>query len=381
MPSNVHRCWLVAFCPGFTSIPPANFTPCLAPELAPENTAMRPNTPHSDGQAVRPVIAIHGGAGTLTRTAITGEQQARYRTALLNILLAAQTLLASGASALEAVTEAVRLLEECPLFNAGRGAVYTADACHELDACVMRGSDLAAGAVAGVTRLRNPILAARALLEASGPVLMIGEGAERFAVGRGCETVPPEWFGTPERLTQLRTVQANAHRGGPGAALDHDGQSMLAAAPLDERAKFGTVGAVALDAHGHLAAATSTGGITNKLPGRVGDSPLVGAGCYANDKTVAVSCTGMGEAFIRGMAAYDVSALMEYAGLPLADASSRVVMDKLPPLGGRGGLIAVDAQGHVALPFNTEGMYRGWARVGEVPVCAIYADEQDGNME
>lgn len=335
-------------------------------------------SPASSSSAMpsRPVLVLHGGAGTLTRAAITPEQQARYRSALNDILLAGQALLAQGADALEVVTETVRLLEECPLFNAGRGAVYTADARHELDACVMRGSDLAAGAVAGVTRLRNPVLAARAVLASASPVLLIGEGAERFAVERGCETVAPDWFDTPERLAQLRSVQAAQG----GAALDHDAQNLLAAqapAPLDERAKMGTVGAVAMDARGHLAAATSTGGVTNKLPGRVGDSPLVGAGNYANDRTVAVSCTGMGEAFIRGMAAYDVSALIEYAGLSLAEASRRVVLDKLPPLGGRGGLIAVDAQGRIALPFNTEGMYRGWVRPGQAPVVAIYADEDD----
>ena len=324
-----------------------------------------------------PVIALHGGAGTLTRSAITPEQQAQYRQALNDILLAGQALLAQGASALDAVTEAVRLLEECPLFNAGKGAVYTAQARHELDACVMRGSDLASGAVAGVSRLRNPVLAARAVLASGSPVLMIGEGAERLAIERGCEVVAPDWFGTPARLQQLRSVQASA---GQAAALDHDAQNLLAAlppSPLDERSKFGTVGAVALDADGHLAAATSTGGVTNKLPGRVGDSPLVGAGTYANDRTVAVSCTGMGEAFIRALAAYDVSALIDYAGLSLQEATRRVVMDKLPPLGGRGGLIAVDRHGRLALPFNTEGMYRGWARVGEAPRVAIYADEDD----
>ncbi|MBV8620332.1 MAG: isoaspartyl peptidase/L-asparaginase [Curvibacter sp.] len=326
------------------------------------------------------VIALHGGAGTLTRRAITPAQQSLYRETLTQILQAGQALLAQGASALDAVTEAVRLLEECPLFNAGKGAVYTSEARHELDACVMRGSDLASGAVAGVRCLRNPVLAARAVLASGSPVLLIGEGAERFALARGCEAVAPDWFGTAERLAQLHSVQASA---GQAPALDHDAQNLLAAlptSPLDERSKFGTVGAVALDAQGHLAAATSTGGVTNKLPGRVGDSPLVGAGTYANDRTVAVSCTGMGEAFIRALAAHDVSALMDYAGLSLADAAHRVVMDKLPPLGGRGGLIAVDRHGRVALPFNTEGMYRGWARVGAAPRVAIYADEEDGTQ-
>ena len=333
--------------------------------------------------SVSPVVVIHGGAGTLSRSLITPEREAAYRAALLEIVLAAQTLLAQGAAALDVVTEAVRRFEECPLFNAGKGAVYTADERHELDACVMRGSDLAVGAVAGVTRLRNPVLAAREILLAGGPVLLIGEGAERFCSGRGLESVSPDWFGTPERLAQLRAVQTAGSR----QALDHDGQSLLAAkaprpadAPLDERHKFGTVGAVALDTQGHLAAATSTGGLTNKLPGRVGDSPLVGAGTYANDRTVAVSCTGVGEAFIRGMAAYEVSALVEYAGLTLAEATQRVIRDKLPPLGGDGGLIAVDKLGNIALPFNTQGMYRGWARVGQAPVCAIYAGEDDGEI-
>jgi len=318
-----------------------------------------------------PVIAIHGGAGTLSRASISDAQQLRYRAALDEILLATQALLADGVGALDVVTEAVRRLEECPLFNAGFGAVYTAEGKHELDACVMRGSDLAAGAVAGVRTLRNPVLAARAVLEAAGPVLLIGPGAERFAADHGCATVAPEWFDTPGRLAQLHAMQAAS-----GVALDHDAAAATtAAAPLDERAKFGTVGAVALDAQGHLAAATSTGGMTNKRPGRVGDSPLVGAGCYANDRTAAVSCTGVGEAFMRALAAHDVSALMAYAGLPLKQAARRVVMDTLPPLGGRGGLIAVDAHGNVTLPFNTEGMYRGWARVGQAPVSAIYADE------
>ena len=320
-----------------------------------------------------PVIVIHGGAGTILRST-TAAEQAPYRQALNDILLAGQALLAQGATALDVVTEAVRLFEECPLFNAGFGAVYTADERHELDAAVMRGSDLACGAVAGITRLRNPVLAAKMLLNAGGPVFLIGAGAERFALERGAEQVAPSWFNTPHRLAQLNAVRASNI---DGTALDHHVQNQLPApAPLDERNKFGTVGAVALDAQGHLAAATSTGGMTNKLPGRVGDSPVIGAGNYANDRSVAVSCTGVGEAFIRATAAYDVAALVEYAGLSVAEAARRVVMDKLPPLGGDGGLIAVDKNGAIALPFNTEGMYRGWARVGSAPVCAIHgADE------
>ncbi|MFZ4285056.1 isoaspartyl peptidase/L-asparaginase family protein [Variovorax sp. HJSM1_2] len=325
-----------------------------------------------------PVIAIHGGAGTILRSAMNAELEQRYNQALSGILQAGAALLAAGAPALEAVTEAVRLLEECPLFNAGKGAVYTEAGGHELDACVMDGATLAAGAVAGVTRVRNPVLAARVVMQHSGHVLMIGPAAQDYVAQHGIELVDPNWFDTPERLAQLQRAQQAAG----GAMLDHDGATSLAkdaaeeAAPLDPDRKFGTVGAVALDANGKLAAATSTGGMTNKRVGRVGDTPVVGAGCYANDR-VAVSCTGSGEMFIRAVAAYDVSALMEYAGLSLEEATRRVVQDKLMRIDGRGGLIAVDAQGGVALSFNTEGMYRGYARVGQAPVFAIYGDDGD----
>ena len=319
-----------------------------------------------------PVIAIHGGAGTILRTAMNPELEQRYNDALRSILDAGAALLAAGAPALDAVTEAVRLLEECPLFNAGKGAVYTEAGGHELDACVMDGATLAAGAVAGVTRVRNPVLAARVVMQHSGHVLMIGPAAQDYVAQHGIEMVEPTWFDTPERFAQLQRAQ----QAESGAMLDHDGATSLAkdAAPLDPDRKFGTVGAVALDANGNLAAATSTGGMTNKRVGRVGDTPVVGAGCYANDR-VAVSCTGSGEMFIRAVAAYDVSALMEYAGLSLEEATRRVVADKLMRIDGRGGLIAVDAQGEVALPFNTEGMYRGYARVGQAPVFAIYGEE------
>lgn len=307
------------------------------------------------------VIAIHGGAGAITRAKLTPEREQEYVQALFSIIETGQGLLASGASALDAVTEAVRLLEECPLFNAGAGAVFTADETHELDACVMDGYSLHAGAVAGVKHLRNPILAARAVMEQSPHVLLIGEGAERFALAQGLEQVDNRFFSTPERLAQLCDAKTEG-----AIRLDHD------AAPLDERSKMGTVGAVALDKAGNLAAATSTGGMTNKLPGRVGDSPLPGAGCYANNASVAVSCTGTGEVFMRTLAAYDISALMEYGGLSLNDACERVVMEKLPALGGSGGLIAIDREGNVALPFNSEGMYRAYGWVGDKPSVGIY---------
>jgi len=322
-----------------------------------------------------PVLAIHGGAGTLLRSAMSPDAAAQYTNALEGILRAGQQRLQQGESALEVVVQAVRELEECELFNACRGAVYTAAGTHELDACVMAGDGLRAGAVAGLRTTRNPVLAARAVMEHSEHVMFVGPAADLFAARQGLEQVPHGWFGTPQRLQQLQRAQALV----AGVVLDHDGQAAVvntASGPLDEGKKFGTVGAVALDACGHLAAATSTGGMTNKQAGRVGDTPIVGAGCYANDATVAVSCTGTGEPFMRALAAHDVSALMAYAGLPLAEAAERVVMQTLPALGGRGGMIAIDAGGEVCMPFNTEGMYRGYARVGEAPVVAIYQDTQ-----
>ena len=308
------------------------------------------------------VIAIHGGAGAISRTQLSAQKELEYVEALSAIVEQAQHWLEEGASALDVVTEAVRLLEECPLFNAGIGSVFTADETHELDACVMDGYSLNAGAVAGVKHLRNPVLAARQVLENSPHVLLIGDGAETFAQQQGIELVNNNIFSTPDRFQQLQ--EAKSQR---SIRLDHD-------APLDERTKMGTVGAVALDKHGNLAAATSTGGMTNKLPGRVGDSPLVGAGCYANNANVAVSCTGTGEVFIRALAAYDIAALMEYGHLSLHEACERVVMEKLPALGGSGGLIAIDSEGNVALPFNSEGMYRAWAYAGDTPTIGIYRE-------
>lgn len=312
------------------------------------------------------VIAIHGGAGAITRSQLSQEQELRYIQALSDIVETGQRMLEDGRNALDVVTEAVRLLEECPLFNAGIGAVYTRDETHELDACVMDGNTLNAGAVAGVSHLRNPILAARLVMEHSPHVMMIGEGAENFAIAQGMERVSADIFSTPERYAQLLAARTVGD-----TVLDHS------ASPLDENNKMGTVGAVALDMFGNLAAATSTGGMTNKLPGRVGDSPLVGAGCYANNASVAVSCTGTGEVFIRALAAYDIAALMDYGGLSLSEACERVVMEKLPALGGSGGLIAIDHEGNVALPFNSEGMYRAWGYVGDTPTTGIYREKGD----
>lgn len=329
--------------------------------------------------AAKPVLAIHGGAGTILRSRMSAVMEAAYRAELAKILADGERQLARGDAALDVAVEAVRRLEECELFNAGKGAVYTADERHELDASVMDGATRRAGAVAGVTRVRNPVLAARAVMEHSGHVMLIGPAADAYAFERQLERVEPTWFGTPQRLAQLRIAQASA----AGQVLDHDGQTLaeapnadapIADAPLDERTKFGTVGAVARDASGQLAAATSTGGMTNKRAGRVGDSPILGAGCYA-DASVAVSCTGTGEAFMRIAAAHEVSALMRLAGRTLDQACGRVVFEELPTVGGEGGLIAVDATGGVWLGFNTEGMYRGWVEAGGAPTVGIYKDE------
>jgi L-asparaginase / beta-aspartyl-peptidase len=348
-------------------------------------------TAHSKGfeSMTQAILAIHGGAGAMARSEASDEERRTYEMALADILTNAGRVLDEGGNALDAVTEAVRLLEECPLFNAGHGAVLTSAGTHELDASIMDGRTLRSGAVAGLKTVRNPILAARAVMEHSQHVLFVAEGAEAFAQAQGLERVAPSYFSTPLRRAQLERVL----RAGLGSTtLDHDTDTSgtsgpsdtsgvplsfppdrLKNAPLDEDRKLGTVGAVALDAHGNLASATSTGGMTNKLPGRVGDSPIIGAGCYANNRTCAISTTGTGEMFIRLVAAYDVSARMEYAGSSLEEAAHAMVHERLPQIDGRGGLIGVDAHGNVTMPFNTEGMYRGFIRIGFPPVVAIYA--------
>ena len=325
------------------------------------------------------VIAIHGGAGTIVRASMASDAEARYHAELRAVLAAAQRVLADGGSALDAVTQAVRLLEDCPLFNAGHGSVFTSAGTHELDASIMDGRTLEAGAVSCVKRVRNPIVAARHVLEYSEHVMFTAEGAEAFAQAQGLEFVDPSYFHTDARYRQWQLAREQQR-----TMLDHDGAALAAEEassaskealphePIDPNKKFGTVGAVAVDLYGHVAAATSTGGITNKQLGRVGDAPLIGAGCYADDATCAVSTTGSGEMFMRMVAAYDVAAQMAYRGVSLEEAANDVVMNRLPRIDGRGGLIAVDAHGNVVLPFNTEGMYRGYARVGETPVTAIY---------
>lgn len=300
----------------------------------------------------RPVVAIHGGAGAIAPEEREAQHQATCHAALRVVLRAAQELLAGGGSALDAVCLAVERLEDCPLFNAGHGAVFTDEGTHELDAAVMDGTTLRAGAVACVSRVRHPVLAARAVMERSAHVLLVGAGAEAFAEGQGLEMVAPDYFSTEARREDWR-------------------RALAAGSPLQQGRQLGTVGAVALDAQGNLAAATSTGGMTGKRAGRVGDSPLIGAGTYADNRTAAVSCTGTGEMFMRAVAAHDVCTRMAYGGLSLQAAAQQVVMDALPRIGGQGGLIAVDALGRLSMVFNTAGMYRGHARVGEALHTAI----------
>jgi L-asparaginase / beta-aspartyl-peptidase len=291
-------------------------------------------------------LAIHGGAGTLSRAEIDAEREASIRAALDAALDAGEAVLAAGGSSLDAVTAAVALLEDSAHFNAGHGAVFNAQGINELDASIMEGHSRRAGAIAAVHRVRNPIRLARAVMERSPHVMLVGEGAETFAAEAGVELVDPAYFRTEHRWQQLQKARAAEQAGRADAQPDR---------------YFGTVGAVARDRSGQLAAATSTGGMTNKRWGRVGDAPILGAGTWA-DARCAVSATGWGEFFIRLGVAHDICARVGYRGDPIAAAAQQVVMQDVPALGGDGGVIAIDADGNLALPFNTSGMYRGWIK-------------------
>ena len=313
-------------------------------------------------------LVIHGGAGTILRSHLDAQQEQAYLQALTDTVSAGCAALAQGATALDAVTLAVSLLEDCPLFNAGKGSVFTSAGEIEMDAAIMDGQTRRAGAVACVQALRNPVIAARLVMEKSPHVMMVGKGAQEFLRQHGAQFEEPAYFFTEQRYAQLlRSKQATA------VLLDHDAANLVSqTAPLDPDTKFGTVGAVALDQDGNLAAATSTGGMSNKLPGRVGDTAMLGAGCYADNQTAALSATGTGEAFMRSLALHDIAAQMQYAGLSLEQAAQQLVMQKLPLFEGSGGIIGIDRMGNISLPFNTEGMYRAWQKVGGQAQAAIY---------
>ncbi len=328
---------LVAFCPLF---------------LACNNTNQR-----NDNKVVNPykakqewAIVIHGGAGVITREKMTPELDKQYRESLTEAMNVGKKILSEGGSALDAVEKTINMMEDNPLFNAGKGAVFTHDGKNELDAAIMDGSNLAAGAVAGVTDIKNPITAARCVMTKSVHVMLSGSGASQFAKEQGLEIVTPSYFYTKRRFNELQEIL--------------------------KKEKMGTVGCCALDKNGNLAAGTSTGGMPNKKYNRIGDAPIIGAGTYANNATCAISGTGHGEYFIRWTVAHDISALMEYKGLSLKDASELVVNGKLVKAGGSGGVICVDKSGNISMPFNSEGMFRGFATADGNGGVFIYKDEK-----
>ncbi|WP_426749179.1 isoaspartyl peptidase/L-asparaginase family protein [Myxococcus sp. Y35] len=339
---------------------------CTSPGAA-RTGGERPSTDGAPARKVKWGLVIHGGAGVISRENLSPEREAEVRAALTQSLQAGHAVLAQGGSALDAVTAAVRILEDSPNFNAGKGAVFTHDGVNELDAAIMEGKTRRAGAVAGLRHVKNPIELARLVMEKSPHVMMVGEGAEAFAKTQGVALVDPKYFYTEERWQSLQRALEKEREQQPSSSLQPGYD------PVSGDHKFGTVGAVALDMSGALAAATSTGGMTNKRFGRVGDSPIIGAGTYA-DPRCAVSATGHGEFFIRYTVARDICARVEYQSLPLQEAAHVVVNDVLVQAGGEGGVIAMDREGNVAMPFNSSGMYRGYVGEDGQPVVAIFRD-------
>jgi beta-aspartyl-peptidase (threonine type) len=316
--------------------------------------------------AAAPVLVIHGGAGVIKREMSPAREKA-VRAALTQALQKGYAQLKSGKTAVDAVSAAITVLEDDPNFNAGKGSVFTHDGKNELDAAIMDGATLGAGSVAGVHRVKNPILLARAVMEKSDHVMLVGDGAEEFGKSVGVELVDPSYFRTEERRQQLQK------------ALKEDADKVKHS-DVETAKHFGTVGAVALDAEGHLAAGTSTGGMNDKRWGRIGDSPIIGAGTYANSGC-AVSGTGWGEYYLRTVAAHEICMRVTQMRVPLRRAAAEVINQEIPSMGGNGGAIALDGNGTIAMPFNTDGMYRGWIGADGVPHVAIYGDEDDGTTE
>lgn len=317
------------------------------------------------------VLVIHGGAGTILKKNMTPEKEKAYKEGLQKALDAGNAILKNGGTAMDAVEAAIQILEDNPLFNAGKGAVFTNEGKNELDAAIMDGNTLKAGSVASVTTIKNPITAARKVMERTEHVMLIGKGAEQFAKANGCEIVDPSYFFTQERWDALQKAKK-----ADSLKMKNDTASKGAVKQLSNRDnKYGTVGAVALDKHGNLAAATSTGGMTNKRYGRVGDAPIIGAGTYANNTTCAISGTGWGEFFIRLVMAKSISDRMEFGKQSLNDAAYEMIMKRLPALGGDGGLIGVDKDGNITMPFCTEGMYRAYVKWNGETAVKIYKEE------
>ena len=314
-------------------------------------------------------IVIHGGAGTITKKSMTPDLEKAYKGKLLEALRAGNDTLSKGGTSVSAVEAAIRILEDSPLFNAGKGSVFTNDGKQEMDASIMEGKGMMAGAVAGVRTIKNPITAAKAVMEKSPHVMMTGRGAEKFVKEKGIEIVDTSYFYDEKRWKQLQKAKDEEKQ-----EIDHSDTTGYHEVTKDY--KFGTVGAVALDKYGNIAAGTSTGGMTNKRFGRIGDSPIIGAGTYANNRTCAVSCTGHGEYFIRAAVAHDISALVEYKNYTVEQAAKEVVMNKLVKMGGEGGVIVLDAKGNFAMIFNSEGMYRGYMKKDGKPEVLIYKDEK-----
>lgn len=311
-------------------------------------------------------LILHGGAGSIKKGSLTPEKEAEYDKVITQCLQTGYKILEDGRPALDAVEAVINIMEDSPLFNAGKGAVLTSDGLAELDASIMNGETLEAGAVAGLHHIKNPISLARMVMEKSKHVMLIGDGAEKFAKENNVPFVEQEYFLTPARIEALNRIKARQEAESKG--------KQVTSVSYWEDTKRGTVGVAALDKNGNLAAGTSTGGMMNKKYGRVGDAPIIGAGTYANNNTCAVSATGWGEYFIRLSVARDISALMEYKGMTLKDAADEVIMKKLPKLGGDGGIIAIDKNGNIAWPFNTGGMFRGHFLQGGKPVVKMYPD-------
>ena len=321
-------------------------------------------------------IVIHGGAGTILKDSMSPALEQQYKDRLNEALKAGYDILAKGGTSLDAVVAAIKVMEDSPLFNAGKGAVFANDGTNSMDASIMNGKDLKAGAVAGVHTIRNPIEGAKAVMEKSPHVMLSGDGADKFAKEQGLKTEDPKYFYDEKRWKQFQQIKKQDE-----IKLDHNSKDTSGYVhPKDAEfmgeKKFGTVGCVALDKYGNLAAGTSTGGMTNKKWGRIGDSPVIGAGTYANNKTCGISCTGHGEYFIRNVVAYDVSAMMEYKGLTLEQAANEVVMKKLKAQEGEGGLIGLDAKGNITMVFNTAGMYRGYMKKDGKAWVGIYGTDK-----